>query len=79
MIEDNLHGDASEEWAGGGGGGGGATYIFKVIDCVVSALCSLSVGLFDNLWTECTCGNTFKIYVGILLVSYFNPDIEWGV
>lgn len=49
MIEDNLHGDASEEWAGGGGGGGGATYIFKVIDCVVSALCILSVGLFDNL------------------------------
>lgn len=30
MIEDNLEGEASVEWAGGGGGGGGATYIFKV-------------------------------------------------
>ncbi|KAI3367697.1 hypothetical protein L3Q82_026537, partial [Scortum barcoo] len=30
VIEDNLRGEASEEWAGGGGGGGGATYIFKM-------------------------------------------------
>uniref|UniRef100_A0A671YU96 Tyrosine-protein kinase receptor n=1 Tax=Sparus aurata TaxID=8175 RepID=A0A671YU96_SPAAU len=30
VIEDNLRGEASAEWAGGGGGGGGATYIFKM-------------------------------------------------
>uniref|UniRef100_A0A3Q3QKA4 Tyrosine-protein kinase receptor n=1 Tax=Monopterus albus TaxID=43700 RepID=A0A3Q3QKA4_MONAL len=29
VIEDELRGEASAEWAGGGGGGGGATYIFK--------------------------------------------------
>lgn len=32
VIEDNLQGDPSAEWAGGGGGGGGATYIFKVTE-----------------------------------------------
>lgn len=36
VIEDNLQGDPSAEWAGGGGGGGGATYIFKVtLQCIV--------------------------------------------
>ncbi|XP_078145677.1 tyrosine-protein kinase receptor [Centroberyx gerrardi] len=30
VIEDELRGEGSAEWAGGGGGGGGATYIFKV-------------------------------------------------
>lgn len=56
MIEDNLHGDVSEEWAGGGGGGGGATYIFKVTEeTVLLSACILSVGLFDNVWIECTC------------------------
>uniref|UniRef100_A0A4W6FCI4 Tyrosine-protein kinase receptor n=1 Tax=Lates calcarifer TaxID=8187 RepID=A0A4W6FCI4_LATCA len=30
VIEDDLRGEASAEWAGGGGGGGGATYIFKM-------------------------------------------------
>uniref|UniRef100_A0A3Q3WEV5 Tyrosine-protein kinase receptor n=1 Tax=Mola mola TaxID=94237 RepID=A0A3Q3WEV5_MOLML len=37
VIEDNLQGDPSAEWAGGGGGGGGATYIFKVtLQCILA-------------------------------------------
>lgn len=42
VIEDNLRGEASAEWAGGGGGGGGATYIFKVtedIQCCFNIVC----------------------------------------
>ncbi|KAM3871246.1 tyrosine-protein kinase receptor [Diretmus argenteus] len=30
VIEDDIRGEGSAEWAGGGGGGGGATYIFKM-------------------------------------------------